>query len=299
MLSRYIYHPAVQTIKDEILDLINVPRPRNLPRCQFFLGPPGVGKTELLNDIFDDPAFEPSEGPTGLVQPIIRVDAPNEGSIKSLTEALLRALQDPHPTRGTLPEMTARLYRQLRGQLTRMVVIDEVHQLTRIDRYRYAEFLKDLFNGSDCPLLCVGLADALELPRANKQLARRCLVPLQLPPFDWFNPTEQRIFRSILSSMRQADLDRLAKLPIEQPPLAPAIHLASGGTLGNVVQLLDAGFRFAARSGRVAAEIGDLANAFQHLDQVWDSRPRFNPFTVEQLPSKWSAMPFDAGSKRK
>jgi hypothetical protein len=88
-------------------------------------------------------------------------------------------------------------------------------------------------------------------------------------------------------------------LPIEQHALAPAIHLATGGTLGNVIQLLDAGLRFAARSGRVAAEIGDLAGAFQDLDDVWDARPRFNPFSVEQLPTRWSAMPFDAGSKQK
>jgi hypothetical protein len=98
-------------------------------------------------------------------------------------------------------------------------------------------------------------------------------------------------------SFRNEDLELFANVPIEQAALAPAFHLASGGSIGVVVQLLDGARRLARRRGRKVLVLDDLVDAFARLDLVWDTKPRFNPFSVKQLPANWSAMAFDTGTK--
>jgi hypothetical protein len=296
MFTRYIYHPAVEAARQEIIQLLEEPTAPNLPRCKLLVGPTGVGKTELLKDIFSEPEFAMTQGPMGVVQPIIRVDAPEKGTTKSLTEQLLRQLQDRHPTRGTLPEMKHRLTCQLIGQQTKLIVIDEIHQLSRSNHYTFADYLKDLLNATDCALLGVGLADALELPRVNPQLARRCLPPIALKPFDWFDESADRpIFQSLLHTMKQEDPDRFKHLPIEQDALAAALHFASGGATGGVVQLLVGTLAEAKKRG-AAPNLEDMAKAFDRLVLLWDHKPKFNPFRVTQLPEEWAPMPFEQGS---
>lgn len=296
MFTRYIYHPAVEAARDEILQLLEEPTARNLPRCKFLVGPTGVGKTELLKDIFNEPKFAVKDEPTGLMQPIIRVEAKEKDTIKSLTEQLLRELQDPHPTRGTLPEMKHRFIHQLIAQQTKLIVIDEIHQLSRIDHYTFADYLKDILNSTNCILLGVGLADALELPRSNAQLARRCLTPILLRPFDWLNPDDRAGFQSLLLTMKDEDRDRFKNLPIEQDGLAGALHFATGGATGGVVQLILAALDEAKRKRRLP-NFKDLAEAFDRLSLVWDYKPRFNPFRIKQLPDTWNPMPFEFGSR--
>lgn len=297
MFTRYIYHPAVEAARDEILQLLEEPTARNLPRCKFLVGPTGVGKTELLKDIFSEPKFAVRDEPTrGLIQPIVRVEAKEKDTIKSLTEQLLRVLQDPHPTRGTLPEMKHRFIHQLIGQQTKLIVIDEIHQLSRIDHYTFADYLKDILNSTDCFLLGVGLADALELPRSNGQLARRCLAPILLKPFDWFDPDDRANFQSLLHTMKDEDRDRFKNLPIEQDGIARALHFATGGTTGGIVQLIIETLSDARRKRRLP-NIKDLAETFDRLSLVWDYKPRFNPFRVKQLPDTWNPMPFEFGSR--
>lgn len=301
MFTRYIYHPAVEAARLEIVRLLEEPTARNRPRCKFLVGPTGVGKTELLTDILSESRFATTEGPTGLIQPIVQVQAPEKGTIKSLTEQFLRQLRDPHPTRGTLPEMKHRFIHQLNGQQTKLIVIDEIHQLSRTDHYTYADYLKGILNETDCVVLGVGLADALELPRANAQLKRRCLLPIRLRPFDWFDVEERAVFQALLRTMKDENPDQFKYLPFEQDALAAALHFASGGAIGGVVQYL-VGALEAAKDPKkerrnLAPQLEDLAEAFDRL--VFDSehKPQFNPFRKKPLPAVWPPMPFELGSR--
>lgn len=301
MFRRYIYHPAVESARHEIIQLLEQPTADNLPRCQFLVGPPGVGKTQLLADIFSEPRFAMTKGPTGLIQPIVRVEAPEKGTIKSLTEQFLRQLQDPHPTRGTLPEMKHRFMHQLNGQQTKIIVIDEIHQLSRTDHYTYADYLKGILNGTDCVLLGVGLADTLELPRANAQLERRCLPPIELKPFDWFDSEDRPVFQAVLRTMKEEDPDRFKHLPFEQNALAAALHFASGGAIGGVVHFLVGALVEARKPEKArpdhAPHVADLADAYDRLVRLSKYKPRFNPFRMKPLPAKWSPIPLELGSR--
>jgi hypothetical protein len=297
--TNFITHPAVVQARKQILHLIKTGNDRNVPNIQFLVGPTGVGKSGLIDAIMDDKQFQPSEGPNGDLRPILLVEAPHKGTIKGLAEVMLRELGDPHPARGTETEMKDRIYNYLAGQETKLVIIDEVQQLSRSNRYDYAEFLKTLKNNVTCPILCVGLADALELARSNAQLKRRCRPAIELRPLDWFNAKERKIYRGILAAFRKTLAPRFNSLPIENDAIAAATHIATGGAVGGTHDFL--------RLCIDENDLDDVATSDQvqikHMAMAFDGvhsgeRNVFNPFTVQKLPDHWSPLPFDTGAKQ-
>jgi hypothetical protein len=273
--TNFITHPAVVQARKQILHLIKTGNDRNVPNIQFLVGPTGVGKSGLIDAIMDDKQFQPSEGPNGDLRPILLVEAPHKGTIKGLAEVMLA------------------------GQETKLVIIDEVQQLSRSNRYDYAEFLKTLKNNVTCPILCVGLADALELARSNAQLKRRCRPAIELRPLDWFNAKERKIYRGILAAFRKTLAPRFNSLPIENDAIAAATHIATGGAVGGTHDFL--------RLCIDENDLDDVATSDQvqikHMAMAFDGvhsgeRNVFNPFTVQKLPDHWSPLPFDTGAKQ-
>jgi hypothetical protein len=295
--ATFIAHPAAVAARKRILHLIQTGSNPNVPNIQFLVGPTGAGKSGLIKAVVDDKQFQTREGPGGIIRPVLLVEAPHKGTIKGLAEVMLRELGDPHPSRGTETEMKDRIYNYLEGQETRLVIIDEVQQLSRSNRYDYAEFLKTLKNNISCPILCVGLADALELMRSNAQLKRRCRPAIELRPLDWFKPDQQRTYRQILAAFRKVLAPRFDSLAIENGAVAAALHISAGGAVGATHDFLhlcldECDVDPKANSDQV--ELKHLAEAFAELHK---GERVFNPFTVEKLPDSWGPLDFNAGEK--
>ncbi len=323
VLDGYIVHTQVRFARERILNHIRgasekaTPatqqnaRPKNplksLNRGLFVVGPAGVGKSTLLEDITMDEEFEAFDDPdTGLVQPIVTVEAPTSSSFKSLMEEILQALGDPYWNQGTVTQMKIRMKVLLQKQRTKLLVIDEVHQLSRADK-KYADFLKDLLNKAPCPIIFAGIDEALDLPASNKQLFRRCRSAIILKPFDWFNSADRQEMLSFLLTIVQEDPKRYKKLPIADPDgaLPPAIHIATGGCIGLMLQLLESTFEaFAERmfkdptSDPKHANVKDMAVAFDKLCASVKAKPQYNPFVVKALPETWSGNPFITRNKQ-
>src|SRR5258706_15774188 len=79
--------------KQRMLRLIELGRNKRECPCMCVVGPTGIGKTMLLNETFSEKRFAQRREETGLVTPILRVDARPNVTTKGMAELLLRALQ--------------------------------------------------------------------------------------------------------------------------------------------------------------------------------------------------------------
>ncbi|GIK96338.1 MAG: hypothetical protein BroJett029_05470 [Alphaproteobacteria bacterium] len=260
----------------------------NYAECQLLMGPSGAGKTSIIRRFLRD--FPAEDTPTGLVQRVLYVESPTRCATKPLAEAILAALEDPNPARGTEAEMVARIIKQLAGQRTELLIIDEVNHVvaqSRAATYESANFFKRLLNQTRCPILFAGLPEAFSLME-NEQLERRSRAVIRLEPYDWFKDGDCKTFRSIIRAFEQHFPPHIASCDLSARNTAARLHFASLGLMGLLHRLLRSALlltderRLGAISLELLGEIyEDLALGFS------DQRARCNPFRVKTLPDRW------------
>lgn len=134
--------------------------------CLSILGDSRMGKTELSHKlrkrILKDAALSYPEGKLcsdrietkeGDIRPVIWLKMPTTNSKSHLPEALLLALGDPYPSKGTTGAKENRLRMLIASQKVKYIIFDEgnhiVETKTEAFSYHMAEFIKnELLNGS-------------------------------------------------------------------------------------------------------------------------------------------------------
>jgi hypothetical protein len=117
------------------------------------------------------------------VIPVLMVQMPPEATVSRLYTALLVALGTPVGLYGRTDGREALALRLLRTVGTRLLIIDEVHNLLGASARRQRELLSLLrFLGSELhiPLVCLGIREAYLAIRSDDQLENR-FHPLLLP----------------------------------------------------------------------------------------------------------------------
>jgi len=268
---------------------------------QFLIGPTRVGKTDLVRRCFSAPEYQHHQDTDGNdIRPIVIVEAPERGTGKAIAEVILEGLGDPFAKKGSVFDMTNRIIHLVREEKTQLLVIDEVNPPTSEARYGAANFYKSLSNRIGCPMLLIGLPDAITIAHANPQLAGRLLPPIELKPFDWREANEQEQFRRILRSMEDSSGGAFPAQSLSSFAMAAAIHIATGGLIGLVVQLLDAAIiiQTKARSQKRRLQTHQvLAEAFTGVAKNHRVTPQINPFTVALPVTPWAPLPFSTGVK--
>ena len=159
----------------------------------------------------------------------------------SLGQTILLAAGDPAAMRLSSALVTHRVAEILRLCDTELLIFDEVHHLfTTGSRARAAEvasWLKTLLNTGVCGILLIGTEDVYSVISADTQLAGRCWCAARLGPFGYGDQAERAAFLKLLLTLASA-----RSLPLDPEPdpskLAAAVHLATGGTIGEVALLL-------------------------------------------------------------
>jgi len=242
------------------------------------LGESRVGKTHLLEEFLHrHPAVEGEERDE---YPVIKVDAPHQESPKWLSHRILKAMNYPRPDKAAANSLSEDIIHFADVVKTRLIIIDEVHQLVTEKNNRPTELrravslLKDILNHGGVSLVLSGTANAAVFSNYNTEFGERISVH-RLAPFDWSDKKGRAEFRGYIESARK-------KLPlpvtdeIEELSLAARLFVASDGYVGRVHRLLrDAAIR-AWFEGHDVIGLDTLAHCFQRTRKGQDLGQ--NPF---------------------
>lgn len=240
------------------------------PTCMLIVGETRTGKSSVARDFFE--TCKRGRDKHGLSQAVLYATAPPEGTVKALLEQLLKALGDPHWSKGSRANMTHRLLTLLRGVGCRMIILDEFqHLCDKGQRRRLVEasdWLKNLVEGKEWALVAVGLPESLSVINANRQLKARFDSPLTMPLFDWCDGASRRQFRAILKAFTM-ELAPFELPCLDSDDVAFRIFLATSGRLGLFAKLMDRAVKTAIRGSTTKIRMEDLSEAFKRA--IWFS----------------------------
>lgn len=257
-------------------------------------GQTGSGKTTLAEFYRD--YFPRQELDDRFVIPVLLVTTPESPTVKSLAEAILMALGDPAAAKGTTEEKTRRIVRYFKECRVELLMVDEFQHFwdsRQVSQARkVTDWLKNLFNIANIPVVLIGMPRSVMVLRMNPQLKRRFSAPFYLKPFGFDEDRARVEFRGVLKKIHSS-------LPVECPPLHEAnlarkFHFASCGLIDYLAKIIDKAVQLVGEAGRKVLRVQDFERAFE--EEVWRDVPkRLNPFNPKAIlrPLTKNGEPFD------
>lgn len=233
------------------------------PECLLVTGPTGAGKT-TIREIYAR-RYPRRRTQEGAHIPVLSTSIPVPASPKSLVTRLLAALGDPLADRGTTVGQTLRLAHLLKACGVELIILDEFqHFIDRESNHillTVANWLKDLLNETNVPVVLMGMPYSDVILRANAQLERRFGAVDRIEPFGWDTPGGQAEFRTFLRFVDGAlPLEAISGLCDQE--MARRVHFASGGVVGSCMKLIRRAAVLAITRGLVRVDIDLLAEVF-------------------------------------
>ncbi|MDQ3800114.1 MAG: TniB family NTP-binding protein [Acidobacteriota bacterium] len=291
----FILHPSFERCLNKIEECRNDSKMSAEPFCMLITGEPGVGKTTLCKEYEKlHPRMELDEK---TLIPVLLARIPIPATPKNLVSILLTALGDPIADKGTTYNQTKRLIKFLKECEVELIILDEFQHFIDQDSdkilYTISDWLKQLINETEIPIILVGLAQSVNVLKANSQLKRRFSMQDGLANFKWLKKSDNKKSEAenANGNEKQAakDIDYLAFLKAvdEMLPLAEDSHLAGQliayrmwkATQGNVartMKLIRYAARLALKDGEEKVSLDLLEKAYEKLF-AGDSDQ--NPFT--------------------
>lgn len=253
------------------------------PACKLIIGHSRSGKSFAIREF--EALFPAVRTPAGLKKEVIYVQAPIQGTIKGLMQALLEALGDPHWESGTNSTLLARLKKLLRSVGCKMIIIDEFQHLA--DKGQQAklkhttDWLKGLVEVASFCIVCVGLPESELIIRRTEQLRTRFDATIEVPVYDWTNDYSRKNFRSVVACIQKS------MFPFQVPDLSSApfslrLFIASGGRIGLLSKLFDRAVKNAIWDNCTVIGLDDFDVAFREAISFASEIPIANgPFLGE------------------
>ncbi len=279
--SALIRYPRFKELHEEIERCQQLSRLAGEPHCIALEGVTGAGKSTLVKSYAQ--SFQRSETADGARLPVLYLEVPSPATVKGVAAAMLMQLGDPGATKGTLWSMNERVILFIKACGVQLVIWDDFHHLfdSETERVlaRVSDWLKVLIKETGIPFLVVGIEGKVDLIlEANSQLSRLFAARETLEPFAW-NAAVRDTIRELSRFVHYAE-------QAIGVPLAPApprvewlyrLHYATGGVIGNVMNLLRYAALLAQQRARTELDLALLSRAFQQRLQK-HMRLRANPF---------------------
>lgn len=277
----YLMFPAFEKAFSQIEDNLKLFRATGIARNLLVLGESGTGKTTLCRLFVE--RYPKQVLPERDVIPVLYVSVPAAATIAGTVEAILAALGDPNPERGTVPAKTARAVRIARGCGVDMLLCDESQHIQDRGRthsqYFVGDWLKTFMDALGSPVVLLGLPRTQSLLQVNEQLRRRFTHRLSLSVRqneEAANPQNNSSF-DLFHSLTDA-----LPLPFDPRPFGwresgMRMHFATDGRIAYVKKLLVAAYEHAIDQSSKSVSAHELALAF--TTAIWPSGVgALNPF---------------------
>lgn len=239
----------------------------------------GSGKSTVGNEYLSRyKSYESGDGEV-TIMPVLKVDTPAGPTVKNLAEEILIGLKDRMVHVGTTEQKTQRIYHYLELSKVELIIIDEfqhfIENAKRSETARVTDWLKNMINKSNIPVVLLGLPSSEYLLLLNPQLARRFSARYCLKPFTFYETEEIQEFRSVLNIVEQSL--PLPSVSLTEPSMSQRFHIATFGLIDFVGKIVDAAVLVAADEGVKKIEMRHYAMAF--MEEVWRDVPdKLNPF---------------------
>lgn len=245
------YPVAVEKIR-ELEDLLTMPRQQRAINKLLF-GRSNNGKSAILKRFCQ--AHPPTIDEDGRsTVPVVYVSMPSLPIETDFWSAILKALKIAHRDTEPAPRKRQRALDVLERVQTRVLVVDEIHNLLQgriTAQKQFLVVLKNLTIEARIPIVAAGTDDALHTFATDEQFDSR-FQPMKIP--DWKNELP---FHQLL-----AGWERLLPLrsPSNLPALASRLHYLADGTIGGLALALKAAAVLAIRNGKeqITAETLEL-----------------------------------------
>ena len=243
------YGRAEQALK-RLEDLLGCPKRLRMPNM-LLIGPTNNGKTMIVEKFRRQHLPYESEDGNHEIIPVLMMQMPSDPTIQRFYSAITAALGSPithYPSTARSETIAIKL---LKTTQTKMLIIDEIHNLLAGNTSKQREFLNVLrFLGNELQvsIVGVGIKDAYLAIRSDAQLENR-FEPLALPL--WNNDHE---FMRLLASFQKI-------LPLQKPSdlldsdIRTFILRRSEGTIGEIASLLIQATCVAVRTGEECIDI--------------------------------------------
>jgi len=220
------------------------------------------------------------EGPNGFIRPISKVFVEPKARARGLLRDTLHALGVRTNVHETFGELMDRLQRHVVAQKVRLLILDEVHHVVEghgsSTAYEAVEVIKMLLLQARVQIACVGLPVTETILDRNPELPRHCRGRIKMVPFERELSPRSDYIRFLKALSRE--------LPFDKPPnltesdLALRMHLATGGFIGHIINLVHAAAEISIERGLEALPQTLLAEAYKNIS---GAPAADNPFSPE------------------
>jgi type II secretory pathway predicted ATPase ExeA len=231
--EHWIGYSRATQILDRMEYLFNFPKKHRMPNL-LIVGDTNNGKTMVTTRFQEKHKAHDNVDADAIMLPVFVVQAPSVPDESRLYDEMLTKLSAPFKHTEKPSKKQFQVIRILEQTSTRMLVIDEIHNIIagNLSRQRaFLNVLKNLCNDLRMPLVGVGTEDAFNALSTDPQLSNR-FEPVSLPR--WINNNE---YLRLLASFERM-------LPLKNPShltehtLADKILNMSEGIIGEISNVL-------------------------------------------------------------
>jgi hypothetical protein len=219
------------------------------------------------------------EGPDGMIRPVLKVFTEPKARARGLLRDTLHALGVRTNVHDTFGELMDRLQTHVVGQQVRLLVLDEVHHVVEghgnRTAYEAVEVIKMLLLQARVQIACVGLPVTETIVDRNPELPRHCRGRMRMVPF-WQDLSARGDYVRFLKTLaRELPFDTVPDLT--NSDLALRIHLATGGYIGHIINLVHAASEIAIELGLEGISQKILGEVYGRIAGIPSSE---NPFIL-------------------
>ncbi|HEY0375336.1 MAG TPA: TniB family NTP-binding protein [Pyrinomonadaceae bacterium] len=281
MIERiYVIHPRNRAVLEKFAYCHQHAKIAAEPEGMLLEGIAGMGKTTLCKYYMQE--FPRRQTEDGTIVPVLIAKVEVPASPKSLVTALLTALGDLLPDKGTTVSQTLRLKKLMEYCGVELVFLDEFQHFMDRDSKKVlktvSDWLKNLMDGTRKPIILVGMPNSHAIldEDGNEQLQRRFSIRIKLEPFDWKNSEDKEDFRRFLQIVDgRLPLNEWSNLSGES--MAFRFYLASDGIVSKVMKLIRRAAAIALDLSLERLDLETLCIAYEECLAANDPE-RENPF---------------------